>query len=229
MTYDKINEKLTIDKTNWIIDPYERYVWGDIKTTQDYCNALQEERGDKMKLIEIYKEKSLKNINNYYDKKIKEHKESDPIYNNYQQIINEANENLKRLYNSQNHLDNLLYELEEDYNFSDNIVYVLSYNGDDEYINQIKEERKKVINSIKEKIAEAEAHIELINQFTDKNYEYTDVIDILAEYGITDEKGHITPYEIKEENPSQTTISSDTLCPKQNCKRRGRKPNKKSE
>ena len=211
-----------------VYEPFN-YVSYDTSITKDFyeksCLGMwnteeEKERGNKMELINIYKEKSLENIEKYFEKEEKDYLESNEIRKQFEAIINEANEKIKKLYESQNLFEESLYKItEKSQPAYDDINYVLFHKFSDSGITNIREKHTKINNELYETLNEVQAQIECIEDHSENEYE--EIMRVLKDYGIVDEKGKVTPYQIKKLH-LHNDLDDD------NHAKRGRKP-KKSE
>lgn len=211
-------------------DFYEKYCLGKWNTEE------KKERGNEMELINIFEEKSKKNISDYYDNELEKHKNDNKLKSQFEAIVKEANEKIRKLYESQDLTKDNLYQIVENPALVTQIGYKLQYTGSDKAIREIRELEKDELSNIDELLNEVNAQIECIEEHSDNEYE--EIMNVLKDYNIVDEKGKIKPYVVKKRHiyedeegniyPSNLLTPNDKLFPTHG-KRRGRKPSKKSE
>lgn len=131
---------------------------------------------DKMKILEIYKERTLKEIENNYDKLIKDVLVED----NVQKIIEETENQL-----------NILLDRPEERKISLGCEYLFEPKTQ-EKIEKLKEERKQAEDKVEKLIEEVKARLEICDD------NETSKVAVLKEYEILDKDGRIAEYKIEK-------------------------------
>lgn len=148
---------------------YKMYVDGKFE------NVI-EKGEDKMKILEIYKERTLKEIENNYDKLIKDVLAED----NVQKIIKETENQL-----------NVLLDRPEERKISLGCEYLFEPKTQ-EKIEKLKEERKQAEDKVEKLIEEVKARLEICDD------NEISKVAVLKEYGILDKDGRIAEYKIEK-------------------------------
>ena len=149
--------KFDIMERNFIISPY--YDEKDIK---------KEETNNMLKILKIYEEKKTKEIEEKYDKQLKELEENDPVTIYKKQ----SEETLKEILDTE--------ELE------------IIINSDVcEFTKETMDKKKETINTIHNKKRELETQISEIEALLELAPNYEEKIQILKDYGIIDKEKNI--------------------------------------
>lgn len=188
------------------------------------CKHKEEKKeGNKMKLVEIYKERALNVINEAR----KEEKESvlndNPIVKKYTKLIEEFEKAQEELYMNQA-IDNMIIDIKN----SDNMYkYGISNSITNAMYLAIDEKYNTLVTEIEEKIREVYAHIGAIDMNSNSDNKVDLMYGILEEYGIIDSRLHIIDYKLPtEETKEEAEEPVQEEAPKG--KKRGRKPNDKN-
>lgn len=172
-----------VPSINHPMDIVTQQVLADIKGEELYKMYVDgkfenviEKGEDKMKILEIYKERTLKEIENNYDKLIKDVLAED----NIQKIIKETENQL-----------NVLLDRPEERKISLGCEYLFEPKTQ-EKIEKLKEERKQAEDKVEKLIEEVKARLEIC----DDNEIHK--VAVLREYGILDKDGRIAEYKIEK-------------------------------
>ena len=152
-------------------------------------NLLKEEEikkeGINMELLNIYKEKSLNNINKYYDElRNKEYNKNEAV-KAVNELTEKFRENVNKLIEKYGE-DVIVYD--ECY-FEDSIIADID---DTEEILKLHELENECIDELNEKIKEIKAHLQLLPAVEESSHDA--VMSILKTYGVVDKDGKVTPY-----------------------------------
>ena len=129
---------------------------------------INKEEKDMLKILEIYKEKKTREIENKYDEQLLELECNDPVNT----LVKETEEKLKEMLNS------------------DNVLLVL--NSDTmEFTQETIEKRKKIIDIIHQEKKELNDVIKEIESLLELAPNYEEKLQILRDYGIIDKKKNI--------------------------------------
>lgn len=129
---------------------------------------INKEEKDMLKILEIYKEKKTREIENKYDEQLLELECNDPVNT----LVKETEEKLKEMLNS------------------DNVLLVL--NSDTmEFTQETIEKRKKIIDIIYQEKKELNDVIKEIESLLELAPNYEEKLQILRDYGIIDKKKNI--------------------------------------
>lgn len=129
---------------------------------------INKEEKDMLKILEIYKEKKTREIENKYDEQLLELECNDPVNT----LVTETEEKLKEMLNS------------------DNVLLVL--NSDTmEFTQETIEKRKKIIDIIHQEKKELNDVIKEIESLLELAPNYEEKLQILRDYGIIDKKKNI--------------------------------------
>lgn len=129
---------------------------------------INKEEKDMLKILEIYKEKKTREIENKYDEQLLELECNDPVNT----LVKETEEKLKEMLNS------------------DNVLLVL--NSDTmEFTQETIEKRKKIIDIIRQEKKELNDVIKEIESLLELAPNYEEKLQILRDYGIIDKKKNI--------------------------------------
>ncbi len=141
-----------------------------------YEEMFSKEGENYMKILEIYKERTLKEIENNYDKLIKDVLAED----NVQKIIEETENQL-----------NVLLDRPEERKISLGCEYLFEPKTQ-EKIEKLKEERKQAEDKVEKLIEEVKARLEICDD------NEISKVAVLKEYGILDKDGRIAEYKIEK-------------------------------
>lgn len=137
------------------------------KNDEHSANNIKEEK-DMLKILEIYKEKKTREIEQKYDEQLLELECNDPVNT----LVRETEEKLKEMLNS------------------DNVLLVL--NSDTmEFTQETIEKRKKIIDIIHQEKKELNDVIKEIESLLELAPNYEEKLQILRDYGIIDKKKNI--------------------------------------
>lgn len=159
----KIDSKYLIE---W---EYSAVPWNEAKKQCNLKNDKEEK--DMLKILEIYKEKQTKVIEQKYDSKLKELEENDPIAI----WIEQSNNDLRQLFND----DTVYIEIHKNSYPADNLTEE-TLKEKKEIIETIRKEKRKLCDTI----AEIEALMDLAPNYEEK-------MKILMNYDIVDKKGKL--------------------------------------
>lgn len=172
-----------VPSINHPMDIVTQQVLADIKGEKLYkmyvdgkFEDIIEKGEDKMKILEIYKERTLKEIENNYDKLIKDVLAED----NIQKIIKETENQL-----------NVLLDRPEERKISLGCEYLFEPKTQ-EKIEKLKEERKQAEDKVEKLIEEVKARLEICDD------NEISKVTVLKEYGILDKDGRIAEYKIEK-------------------------------
>lgn len=162
-----------------------RYCIDDITSTKKLC---EEKEGENMKILNMYVEKSEKNIKEYYEKLLDEEYNSREVVKEYETLCDKFQEDLAKLAektaNEKIRLIDLEYEVFES-------GYGIECNPTEEE-QEIREKLSEESRNLHDKIDEVNAQLEIITN--DENSSYHDINYVLHNYGIIDENYKLTPY-----------------------------------
>lgn len=211
---DKNEPILTIDANGLTLASGIDFSGKDIWEKLMEKRTKEKKEGNKMELLNMYKEKSEKNINDFYDMLKRNETENDIVKKEFDELIDKFDKDIKKLadkYNPYNGV-NGSYIVEEKYCIL-TIPYHL-YHDESEKEKEIEKMRENELHQLEEKIREVSAHLDLLP--IDKSHAY--VMDILRLYDIVNEDWKVTPYmpTFKEE------CDCSEECPCKETKRRGR-------
>lgn len=144
--------------------------------------------GKNMKLLNMYVEKSEKNIKDYYAKLLNEEYNNREVVKEFDDLCNKFQEDLAKLAektaNEKIRLIDLEYEVFES-------GYGIECNPTEEE-QEIKEKLSEELRNLHDKIDEVNAQLEIIT--SDENSSHHDINYVLHNYGIIDENNKLTPY-----------------------------------
>ena len=156
----KIDSKYLIE---W---EYSAVPWNEAKKQCNLKNDKEEK--DMLKILEIYGNKQMKEIEQKYDKQLKDIEENDPI----SVYLKQTEEAIKEILNS------------------DNVSLVL--NSDTmEFTQETVDKKRKIIDTIRTEKAKIKAQIEEITALLELAPNYEEKLQILRDYGIIDKKKNI--------------------------------------
>lgn len=162
-----------------------RYFVEDIKNTNKY---LEKKEGENMKLLNMYVEKSEKNIKDYYEKLLDEEYNNREVVKEFEDLCNKFQEDLAKLAEKTANEKIKLIELEyEDFESG----YGIECNPTEEE-QEIREKLSEELRNLHDKIDEVNAQLEIIT--SDENSSRHDIHYILHNYGIVDDNGKLAPY-----------------------------------
>lgn len=177
----------TLKVYNYDVDTIDamRYCVEDIKNTNKY---LEKKEGENMKLLNMYVEKSEKNIKDYYEKLLNEEYDNREVVKEFKTLCDKFQEDLAKLAektaNEKIRLIDLEYEVFES-------GYGIECNPTEEE-QEIREKLSEELRNLHDKIDEVNAQLEIITN--DENSSYHDINYVLRNYGIIDENNKLTPY-----------------------------------
>lgn len=189
------------------------------------CKHTEEKKeGNKMKLVEMYRERASKII----DEARKIEKESvlndNPIVKKYTKLIEEFEKAQEELYMNQA-IDNMIIDIKN----SDNMYkYGISNSIRNAMYLAIDEKYNTLQRELDDKIREVYAHLGAIDMNSNSDNKVDLMYGILEEYGIIDSRLHIIDYKLPmEEIKEEVEEPAQEEAPKG--KKRGRKPTKTDE
>ena len=167
-----------------------RYIVEDIKETKKLEKILNEKEEKEMKLLEIYKEKSIENIKKYYKLKREEIRNNNIVQQDVDFVVNEFKEKMKSLLERYTfgNIDKFGAYIDE-FDIICNIGRQYVCYGDDNEITKLDEMEYEELRAIDEKIEEVKGHLELV----DEKDHYL-IIEVLKNYSIVDSNGKVKPY-----------------------------------
>lgn len=155
-----------IDSKHLIEWEYSAVPWNEAKKQCNLKNDKEEK--DMLKILEIYGNKQMKEIEQKYDKQLKDIEENDPI----SVYLKQTKEAIKEMLNS------------------DNVSLVL--NSDTmEFTQETVDKKRKIIDTIRTEKAKIKAQIEEITALLELAPNYEEKLQILRDYGIIDKKKNI--------------------------------------
>lgn len=144
--------------------------------------------GENMKILNMYVEKSEKNIRDYYKKLLDDEYNSREVVKEFKDLCNKFQEDLAKLAektaNEKIRLIDLEYEVFES-------GYGIKCNPTEEE-QEIREKLNEELRNLHDKIDEVNAQLEIIT--SDKNSSHHDIHYVLHNYSIVDDNGKLTPY-----------------------------------
>ena len=162
-----------------------RYCVEDIENTNKY---LEEKEGENMKILNMYVEKSEKNIKEYYDKLLDEEYDNREVVKEFKTLCDKFQEDLAKLAEKTANDECKLVELDwEDFE----PAYGIECNPTEEE-QEIKEKLSEELRNLHDKVDEVNAQLEIITN--DENSSHHDVNYVLHNYGIIDDNNKLTPY-----------------------------------
>ena len=165
-----------------------RYCVEDIKNTKKMEEFLNKKEGKEMKLLNMYVEKSEKNIKDYYEKLLDEEYNNREVVKEFETLCDKFQEDLAKLAEKTANEKIKLIELEyEDFESG----YGIECDSTEEE-EEIREKLSEELRNLHEKIDEVNAQLEIIT--SDENSSHHDINYVLHNYGIIDENNKLTPY-----------------------------------
>ncbi len=158
--------------------------------------------GKDMKLLNIYVEKSEKNIKDYYQKLIEMEEKNDIVKQDYDYIVEKYKKDMKELaerYNELNSPTGSFIIIEPAFGMESRFKVVHKTTEKEEMYYKLRDEELKQLH---DKIDEVNAQLEIIT--SDENASHHDINYVLHNYGIIDENNKLTPYTptfVDEEAP----------------------------
>lgn len=177
------NPDVTIDLNLDGIDAM-RYCVEDIKNTK----KLEEKEGKDMKLLNMYVEKSEKNIKEYYEKLLDEEYEDRGVVKEFKALCDKFQEDLAKLAEKTANDECKLVEIDCEYFESG---YGIECNPTEEE-QEIREKLSEEVRNLHDKIDEVNAQLEIVT--SDENSSHHDINYVLYNYGIVDDANKLTPY-----------------------------------
>lgn len=174
----------------------------------------EKKEGNRMELLKIYREKAVKKISNLKNEETKKLIEENPIVKLYLNLIEEFENAMENLINSDENLENHVLTQDCSYN---SYKYNINCYFRDEISESIEQKYDKIINNFDDKMREVEAQIKLV-QLTCNDL--TAMKNVLAAYDIINYDGELKEYEIPYEELKPV---NGCRCDKTS-KKRGRKP-----
>lgn len=144
--------------------------------------------GENMKLLNMYVEKSEKNIKDYYEKLLNEEYDNREVVKEFKTLCDKFQEDLAKLAEKTANEKIKLIELEyEDFESG----YGIECNPTEEE-QEIREKLSEELRNLHDKIDEVNAQLEIIT--SDENSSRHDIHYVLHNYGIVDDNGKLAPY-----------------------------------
>ena len=169
------------------IKHYEPSCSIDLGTLNLY-NYEEKKEGENMKILNMYVEKSEKNIKDYYAKLLNEEYNNREVVKEFEGLCNKFQEDLAKLAEKTADEKIRLIELEyEDFESG----YGIECNPTEEE-QEIREKLSEELRNLHDKIDEVNAQLEIIT--SDENSSHHDINYVLHNYGIIDENYKLTPY-----------------------------------
>lgn len=147
-----------------------------------YCDELineEREEKDMNKVLKLYEERKLKEIDEKYEKKVEDDYNSIEVVKKYNDLVKNFEDNLEKLFNSLENFDNGYIDIQCDSNC---YKYVLS---EDRIKNELRrkyvDEQMKEVNDVKKLVSEVDAQLSLSDDLT---YQ----LEALSRYEIIDKK-----------------------------------------
>ena len=149
---------------------------------------MNKKEGENMKLLNMYVEKSEKNIKDYYEKLLDEEYNNREVVKEFKTLCDKFQEDLAKLAEKTTSNKCRLVEIDLEYFESG---YGIECNPTEEEI-EIREKLSEELRNLHDKIDEVNAQLEIIGN--DENSSHHDVNYVLHNYGIIDENNKLTPY-----------------------------------
>ena len=181
---------LTIDDS---IDAI-RYCVNDCNITKEYERKLNKEKeGISMKLLKLWHDKSIDNIDKYYDKLREEECNKNEVVKDVKKLTEKYVEDMNDLI--EKYGDKIVFD---ECGFADSTFVDIESTDEFNTIDKMHQAEIERINNICEEVT---AHAELIPAPISE-YSHYEIIDVLKAYGIVDKNGVLTPYhpDTKKEN-----------------------------
>jgi hypothetical protein len=149
---------------------------------------INKKEGKDMKLLNMYVEKSEKNIKDYYEKLLEEEYEDRGVVKEFKALCEKFQEDLAKLAEKTISNECKLVELDwEDFEPG----YGIECNPTKEEL-EIREKQNEEFENLHDKIDEVNAQLEIIT--SDEHSSHYDINYVLHNYGIIDENNKLTPY-----------------------------------
>lgn len=137
------------------------------------------EEKDMNKVLKLYEERKLKEINDKYDKKVEDDYHAIEIVKQYNELVNNFENKLEELFTSLDNFDNGYLVTQCDSNCYKYVLY------EDRIKNELRskyvDEQMKEVNDVKKLVSEVDAQLSLSDDLT---YQ----LEVLNRYGIIDKK-----------------------------------------
>lgn len=149
---------------------------------------MNKKEGKDMKLLNMYVEKSEKNIKDYYEKLLEEEYEDRGVVKEFNSLCNKFQEDLAKLAEKTANDECKLVEIDWELFESG---YGIECNPTKEEI-EIREKLSEELRNLHDKIDEVNAQLEIVT--SDENSSHHDINYVLYNYGIVDDANKLTPY-----------------------------------
>ena len=164
------------------------FSWEGVDALRYVIENMNKKEGKDMKLLNMYVEKSEKNIKDYYEKLLNEEYNNREVVKEFDDLCNKFQEDLAKLAEKTADEKIRLIELEyEDFESG----YGIECNPTEEE-QEIREKLSEELRNLHDKIDEVNAQLEIIT--SDENSSHHDINYVLHNYGIIDENYKLTPY-----------------------------------
>lgn len=147
-----------------------------------YCDELineEREEKDMNKVLKLYEERKLKEIDDKYDKKVDDDYNAIEVVKEYNELVMNFENKLEELFNSLENFDNNYLVTQCDSNCYKYVLY------EDRIKNELRskyvDEQMKEVNDVKKLVSEVDAQLSLSDDLT---YQ----LEVLNRYGIIDKK-----------------------------------------
>ena len=157
------------------------YVQTDINLCKQYDEIFNKEREEKdmNKVLKLYEERKLKEINDKYDKKVEDDYNAIEVVKQYNELVMNFESKLEELFNSLDNFDNGYLVTQCDSN-----CYKCTLSEDmikNKLASKYFEEKQREIDEVTKLVSEADAQLSLSDDLT---YQ----LEVLNRYGIIDKK-----------------------------------------
>ena len=149
---------------------------------------MNKKEGKDMKLLNMYVEKSEKNIKDYYEKLLDEEYNSREVMKEFKTLCDKFQEDLAKLAEKTANDECKLVELDwEDFE----PAYGIECNPTEEE-DMLRDKLNEELKQLHEKVEEVQAQLEIVT--SDENSSHHDINYVLYNYGIVDDANKLTPY-----------------------------------
>ena len=144
--------------------------------------------GENMKLLNMYVEKSEKNIRDYYEKLLDEEYNNREVVKEFETLCDKFQEDLAKLAEKTANDECKLVEIDYEYFESG---YGIECNPTEEE-DMLRDKLNEELKQLHEKVEEVQAQLEIVT--SDENSSHHDINYVLYNYGIVDDANKLTPY-----------------------------------
>lgn len=171
------------------LDSIDAYVYGIWNTkNNDEEENLNKKEGKDMKLLNMYVEKSEKNIKDYYEKLLEEEFNNREVVKEFKDLCDKFQEDLAKLSEKTAFQKIKLIKLTyEDFESG----YGIECNSTEEE-DMLRDKLNEELKQLHEKVEEVQAQLEIVT--SDENSSHHDINYVLYNYGIVDDANKLTPY-----------------------------------